>query len=501
MNQNFGQLMCVAFLLLDSRARVMREESSVYTFGPFTLARHNLSLMNRRTRIRLRPQAAALLLLLVERHGVLVSRREIENSLWHGGPPSGIDPGQQINTCIRLIRAALNDRAKAPTYIATYEGGYQFIAPVCGTCGRETGIIEDSVEQIAPSQGIAGQQREPAMWRRTAGTYGLSSVMIGTLVAFVAAAIHGSYGLAILVCCIACVIALVVYTRSGDSAYTRGLVAILLLAVMAYIPSAATLSRVVDTVINAKTLRPAVLYPFITGLKFVPLFFVVLLEWVLRAPRSGVATTRESRRLGYILRAVTVLLVTVVALVWSSGEDRIFRNALPGTTPIALGYSVVLVINIAIWLFGYLEFDKGLNASARPLLMSCIVAYLPLALAGFIVDQEYNSINVHYLDKRRPEAYRAANPEAIEDFRRISNGLASQVGPDLRSLLNDPAFERILRNQCLYKQDFDEMFQIGTRAVMFGFNTNEGSSKARPRFMIVRFPEGMVDALRLQRTF
>lgn len=108
---------------------------------------------------------------------------------------------------------------------------------------------------------------------------------------------------------------------------------------------------------------------------------------------------------------------------------------------------------------------------------------------------------MHYLDKRRPDPYRAANPEGIEDFRRISKGLASQIGPDLRSLLNDPSFERKLRNQSLYRQDFDEMFQIGTRAVMFGFNTNEGSSNARPRFMIIRFPERMVDALRFQRTF
>jgi hypothetical protein len=53
-------------------------------------------------------------------------------------------------------------------------------------------------------------------------------------------------------------------------------------------------------------------------------------------------------------------------------------------------------------------------------------------------------------------------------------------------------------SQRFYKQDFDEPFQVVSRAVMFGFNTNGDSSRMEPRFMIIRFPERMAAAIRFQ---
>ena len=325
--------------------------------------------------------------------------------------------------------------------------------------------------------------------------------MLGILIILGAASLSAAYGLAIIACCVSCVLAFIIYMRSEGTAPARGAVAVLLAAVMAYIPSAATLPRVVATVINATTLKPAIAYPFVTGLKFIPLFFVVLFEWVLLALHGHVGSHRDPHwRGGYVLRAAVALLVTTIALIRSSGEDLIWHNDLPGYRTIAAGYFVVLAINIAVWFFGYREFDKQEVAGGRPLLLACIVAYVPLALAAFFVDQAYNSINAHYLDKRRPDAYVAANPGAIEDFKRFPNELASEIGPDLWSLLNDPSFERALRTQHFYKQDFDELFQIGARSVMFGFKADGVSPNSTPQFTIVRLPEKLAVALRFQLT-
>lgn len=316
--------------------------------------------------------------------------------------------------------------------------------------------------------GTPAQQRKVP--HQPIATYGFIAAMTMLLIGFATASLSGAYGLAILACCVGCVLAILMYRRSDHSVSARGALAALLAAIMAYIPSAATLPQVVSSVVNATTLKPAIVYPFITGLKFVPLFCVVLFEWVLRAFHGNIGFRREPpQRSGYVIRAATVLLVTTIALVESSGEDRIWHDSLPGCQTIVLGYLFVVVINVAVFLVGYREFDKEEVASYRPLLMACIVAYIPLVLAGFFMDQAYNSINSQYLDKRRRDVYFAANPGAIEDFKRLPNDLASEIGPDLRSLLSDPYFEHALRTQHFYKQDFDELFQIGTRSVMFRF--------------------------------
>lgn len=165
---------------------------------------------------------------------------------------------------------------------------------------------------------------------------------------------------------------------------------------------------------------------------------------------------------------------------------------------LTIGYLVVLGLNIAVWLVAHRAFGRVEIPSFRILAMGCIIAYLPLGLAGFVVDQEYNTINLHYLKVRRPEAYRAANPGAIEDFRRNPKELAIEIGSDLRNLLNDPSFERALRTQPFYKQDFDEMFQFGARSVMFGFEVSGDSPGSHSRFKIIRFPEAMAAALRFE---
>jgi DNA-binding winged helix-turn-helix (wHTH) protein len=459
-------------------------------------------LLNGETRIRLRPQAATLLLLLLDQRGRPVSRIEIESHLWKGGVPPEVDVGQQINACVSLIRRVLNDRAKAPTYIATVEDGYQFIAPVSFESGDEQSaevegsVISDPTVNTAPPEPDfhlkAPHRGQRLIWAGIFGTF------IVALFAF--AAVKGAYGLAILLCCTASAATIILYGHSKDTVFSRAGLATALLAVMAYVPSAATLSQVVGSVVNGTTLKPAVIYPFVTGLKFVPLFFAVVAEWILLAPDENGSLRRHPKAsAACAVLAVVSLVVCATTVVWNLGDDLIWGQAVPGSRLIAVGYFAVSAVNIAVWFVGHHAFGKPDLPSFRILLLGWMIAYLPVGLAGFIIDQEYNSINLHYLKARRPVHYRALNPGAIDYFKHNPKGeLSSEIGPDLWSLLNDPAFERVLRTKPFYKQDFDELFQIGTRSVMFGFEVTEDSPGRGSRFTIIRFPETMAVALRFQ---
>ena len=70
-----------------------------------------------------------LLILLVERRGLLVSRGEIVDRLW--GKDVFVDVETGVHTAIRKIRHALRDSAEAPVFIETVTGkGYRFVAAV-----------------------------------------------------------------------------------------------------------------------------------------------------------------------------------------------------------------------------------------------------------------------------------------------------------------------------------------------------------------------------------
>ena len=79
--------------------------------------------------VRLQPQPARLLKLLLENSGDVVSRERVRRHLWPNEVHVEFD--QSMNTCIKRIRSALNDSAEAPRFIETLPRlGYRFLAPV-----------------------------------------------------------------------------------------------------------------------------------------------------------------------------------------------------------------------------------------------------------------------------------------------------------------------------------------------------------------------------------
>lgn len=79
--------------------------------------------------MKLQPQPAKVLVLLVARPGEVISRDELVKEVW--GSETFVDFEQGLNFAIRQIRAALGDDADHPRFLETVpKRGYRFIAPL-----------------------------------------------------------------------------------------------------------------------------------------------------------------------------------------------------------------------------------------------------------------------------------------------------------------------------------------------------------------------------------
>lgn len=80
-----------------------------------------------RREVKLTPRAAAVLAVLIEQAGQIVTKQVLNQTVW-GGIAVGDDA---ITSCIQEVRHALGDKARKPFYIETrHRRGYRLIAPV-----------------------------------------------------------------------------------------------------------------------------------------------------------------------------------------------------------------------------------------------------------------------------------------------------------------------------------------------------------------------------------
>ena len=83
----------------------------------------------------LQRQPMRALVLLVSRAGQLVGRDELRQVIWDEATHVDFEGG--LNFCIRQLRAALGEEARAPRFIETVpRQGYRFIAPVASVDQR-----------------------------------------------------------------------------------------------------------------------------------------------------------------------------------------------------------------------------------------------------------------------------------------------------------------------------------------------------------------------------
>ena len=100
-----------------------------YRFGQFELDLAGGELRRSGARLRLQPQPFKLLRLLTAQPGRLVTREEIQASLWTND--TFVDFEQGVNFAVKQVREALGDRAENSIYVETVpKRGYRFLAPV-----------------------------------------------------------------------------------------------------------------------------------------------------------------------------------------------------------------------------------------------------------------------------------------------------------------------------------------------------------------------------------
>ncbi len=101
-------------------------------FGVYELDPRTGELRKHGMRIKLQDQPFAILMMLLERPGELVTREEIQQRLWPAD--TFVDFDHSLNTAIRRLRDALCDSADTPRFIETLpRRGYRFIGPVEST--------------------------------------------------------------------------------------------------------------------------------------------------------------------------------------------------------------------------------------------------------------------------------------------------------------------------------------------------------------------------------
>lgn len=97
-------------------------------FGVFEVDLRSGELTRLGKRVRLQEQPFQLLVMLLEKPGVLVTREELHLKLW---PETTVDFDHGLNKAISKIREALGDSAESPRFVETVaRRGYKFLADV-----------------------------------------------------------------------------------------------------------------------------------------------------------------------------------------------------------------------------------------------------------------------------------------------------------------------------------------------------------------------------------
>jgi Tol biopolymer transport system component/DNA-binding winged helix-turn-helix (wHTH) protein len=154
-------------------------------FGPFELDPDAEQLRKNGVALRLQPQQFVVLLLLAQRAGEVVTRREIQQRVW--GEETFVDFERSINFCINQIRATLGDDADRPRYIETLpRRGYRFIANV----DRNGKVEADVSSSIAPRTAHLLDRKSQEVQTRLLTTFlPRGKILFGILVLLTAIAI------------------------------------------------------------------------------------------------------------------------------------------------------------------------------------------------------------------------------------------------------------------------------------------------------------------------
>lgn len=156
-------------------ATVDRSSATLH-FGDYCLDTSSLELRKGGIHIRLRHQPAQVLSLLAKRPNQVVTREELQQSLW--GTDTFVDFERGLNNCIKQIRQALNDDPENPKYVETLPRvGYRFIATVNPSRAAPELLEQTSAEASKPTL-PASRGRPAFLWKVVAGGAVLAAATI-----------------------------------------------------------------------------------------------------------------------------------------------------------------------------------------------------------------------------------------------------------------------------------------------------------------------------------
>lgn len=117
-------------------------------FGPYEFDPSKGDLRKSGHALRLQPQPAKVLALLVSRPGELMLREEFEKEIW--GSNTFVDFERGLNFSISQLRATLGDDPETPKYVETVpRRGYRFVAPVESRIGVRDGLSSNQAVETA----------------------------------------------------------------------------------------------------------------------------------------------------------------------------------------------------------------------------------------------------------------------------------------------------------------------------------------------------------------
>ena len=133
----------------------------VKTFGDFEFDDRRRGLRARGQPVKLTGQAVDLLNLLLERPGELITREEIERTLW---PDRNVNFDHSLDVVVSRLRTVLGDKGPSPRFIETVpRRGYRFVEPVAST------------PEARPANAPRG-------WRRRLVTYAAVAILTAVVV-------------------------------------------------------------------------------------------------------------------------------------------------------------------------------------------------------------------------------------------------------------------------------------------------------------------------------
>lgn len=145
-------------------------------FGTFELDLEAAELRKRGVKVKLQDQPFKVLRLLLERPGQVVTRDELQASVWPAQTFVEFDQG--LYSAMARLRDALGDSSESPRFIETVaRRGYRFIAPITESSSPETGTPDTEAPSRIEAQG------HTFIRRGVAGLFGLVSLLAFLLLA------------------------------------------------------------------------------------------------------------------------------------------------------------------------------------------------------------------------------------------------------------------------------------------------------------------------------